>query len=199
MIKIIHFQTKHHEIIDLLFLMQLQSNLVPLHLSIHFIVNSPWHCASFTKQHAPINPLTRSGTPLEINYPLVPYAAILLISVQKHERAVSTKHVKAQVLSLHLSETECVSIYCLQCRQDSSRDCNLYLLHQDKPQPLVRRWLFIDVLLWRQFGGMLVMLSHTSEPNETFYRLIKALFIWGGSFKRGNLQDVLMVQRPLLC
>ncbi len=36
-----------------------------------FFVNSPWHSASFTKQNALNNPLTLSGMPLKINYPLV--------------------------------------------------------------------------------------------------------------------------------
>ncbi len=68
-----------------------------------FFVNSPWHCASFTKQNTPINPQKRSRMPLKINYPLVPCAGSLLISVQRCERAVQTKRVKANVLSLHLS------------------------------------------------------------------------------------------------
>ncbi len=67
-----------------------------------FFVNSPWHCASFTKQKALNNPQTRSGMPLK-NSPLVPYAGILLISVQRCERAVWTKRVKANVLSIHLT------------------------------------------------------------------------------------------------
>ncbi len=58
------------------FVMQLQSDLL-LHASSFnkcFFLNSPWHCALFTKKNAPINPLTRSGVPLKINYPLVLYA-----------------------------------------------------------------------------------------------------------------------------
>ncbi len=46
-----------------------------------FFVNSPWHCASFTKQNPLNNPLTGSGVQLKIHFPFVPYTGILLISV----------------------------------------------------------------------------------------------------------------------
>ncbi len=64
-----------------------------------------------------------------------------------------------------VSESECASVYCIQCRQDSGSDCNFYFAfvmtrHSHKCQPLsnwtpmggpmVKRRLFVDVLLWRQ-------------------------------------------------
>ncbi len=82
----------------LIYLMQLQSDLVPLHLSTNV---SLWTLK--TNYSYQSSDTIWGAIKNKIGYPLVPYAGILLISLQRCEQAVLTKRVKTNVLLLHLS------------------------------------------------------------------------------------------------
>ncbi len=103
-------------------------DLVQLHLSTNvFCELSMTLCLVY--KNALINPQTRSRMPLKINYPLDPYAGILLISEQRRKRAVWT-NVSKQTFFQSICPDDRLkraSVYCIQCRKDSGSDCNFYL------------------------------------------------------------------------
>ncbi len=78
--------------------MQLQSDLVPLHLSTNV---SLWTLK--TNYSYQSSDTIWGAIKNKIGYPLVPYAGILLISLQRCKQAVLTKRVKTNVLLLHLT------------------------------------------------------------------------------------------------
>ncbi len=105
-----------------------------------FFVNSPWHCASFTND--------------------------ILWTILRHDlnQMHQSKHSFTPLILITDSNMwlcqKVTSVYCVQCRQDSGRDWNLYLLLTGRDThiqrdtvwawPTVRRRLLVDVLLWRR-------------------------------------------------
>lgn len=59
-----NFQTKHYEIFTVCDAAAVRSSTASS-FNKCFFMNSPWHCASFTKQNSQINPQTRSRRPLK--------------------------------------------------------------------------------------------------------------------------------------
>ncbi len=138
-----------------------------------------------------------------------------------------TKRVKANVHSLHLSWRQtrarrlcqkCASVYCIQCRQDSGSDCNFYLLltrrntHiQCNQVSAVKRLnasgrgLCLCLPLEAVFMQRLCPGDITWHPGSKwviFWGLLHKCFFfywWWGNFELWNLQDVLSIQRSLLC
>ncbi len=81
-----------------------------------FFVNSPWHCASFTKQKALNNPLTRSGMPLKKQS---------TCSLRWDPSDICTKTRTSCLNQTHQSKR---SINPLDLKTDSSMNTNLYTL-----------------------------------------------------------------------
>ncbi len=96
-----------------------------------FFVNSPWHCASFTKQKALNNPQTRSGMPLKktvhLFLTLGSFWYLYKDANELFEPNASKQTFYQSTWPENRLEYEHKSLYFIQCKQDSGRDCNLYL------------------------------------------------------------------------
>ncbi len=119
--------------------MQLQADLVPLHLSANVSLwHSPWHCASVYKVKYSKQSSDTIRDAIKIAYPLVPYAGDPSDICTRHKQSVDqtcqserffTPFVRLTTDSSTwtVSRSKCTSYTVVQCRQNSVfRDCNFY-------------------------------------------------------------------------